>query len=116
MAARDLGTLSNISPKGLIMASALVRDGVPKPCGGGVQMDTFSPSPRMPPRRPCLTIWSVFNKQHKSRPHSFCLYLPSVEDLAFLVQSHSMLPPTLSLSDVHLSHLNNPFLRELDMS
>ena len=44
----------------------------------------------------------LFNKLHQSKPHSFCL--PSVEDLAFLVQVHSMLPP----------YLNDPFRRELN--
>ena len=53
-----------------------------------------------------------FNKQHQCRLHSFCL--PSVEDLAFLVQIHSMLPPTLSLGGAYLSHLSDPVLKELD--
>ena len=37
VAARDLGTMPDISPEGLIMTIALVRDGVLKPCekGGG---------------------------------------------------------------------------------
>ena len=35
VAARDLGTMPVISPEGLIMARALVRDGVLKPWGGG---------------------------------------------------------------------------------
>ena len=53
-----------------------------------------------------------FNRQHQSRPHNFCL--PFVEDLAFLVQVHSMLPPRLSMGSACMSHLNDPFLRELD--
>ena len=51
-----------------------------------------------------------FNKQHQSKPHNFCL--PSMEDLAFLVQVHSM-PPGLSMSGAYMSYLNDHFLREL---
>ena len=51
--ARDLGEMPEISPEGLIMARALVRDGVLGQCaeGGGVPwgpMATRSPSPTMP--------------------------------------------------------------------
>ena len=51
--ARDLGEMLEISPEGLIMARALVRDGVLRQCaeGGGVPWSptaTCSPSPRMP--------------------------------------------------------------------
>ena len=51
--ARDLGEMPEISPEGLIMARALVRDGVLRQCaeGGGVPWGpraTCSPSPKMP--------------------------------------------------------------------
>ena len=49
-----------------------------------------------------------FNKQPTCRPHSFCL--PSVEDLAFLVQ----IPPRLSIGSTYLPHFNDRFPRELD--
>ena len=49
----------------------------------------------------------LFNKLHQSKPHS--VFLPSVENLAFLVQVHSMLPPTLSMSSAYTSYLNDPF-------
>ena len=51
---RDLGEMPEISPEGLIMARALVRDGVLRQCpqgGGGVTtgpMATCSRSPKMP--------------------------------------------------------------------
>ena len=49
----DLGEMPEISPEGLIMARALVRDGVLRQCaeGGGVTrgpMATRSPSPKLP--------------------------------------------------------------------
>ena len=51
--ARDLGEMPEISFEGLIMARALVRDGVHRQCaeGGGVPwgpMATCFPSPGMP--------------------------------------------------------------------
>ena len=48
---RDLGEMPDISQEGLIMARALVRDGILRQCaeGGGLwgSMATCSPSPRM---------------------------------------------------------------------
>ena len=52
------------------------------------------------------------NKWHRFEPPRFSL--PSVEDLAFLVQAHSMGLPNLSLGTPCLGHLNDSFLRELD--
>ena len=53
-----------------------------------------------------------FNKHQQLKPHNF--FLPSVEDLAFLVQVHSMPPPRLSMSSAYMSYLNEPGLTELD--
>ena len=44
VAARNLGTMPDISLEGLIMARALVRDGVLKPCGGKSKWMPFSGS------------------------------------------------------------------------
>ena len=52
------------------------------------------------------------NRCHQFRPPRFSL--PSVEDLAFLIQAHSMGLPRLSLGSHCLDHLNDPFLRELE--
>ena len=52
------------------------------------------------------------NKCHRFRPPRFSL--PSVEDLAFLIQAHSMGLPRLSLGSHCLDHLNDPVLRELE--
>ena len=54
VAARDLGSMPDISPEGLIMARTLVRDGVLKPCEGGGGGGKWVPfqSPKMPPRHP----------------------------------------------------------------
>ena len=52
------------------------------------------------------------NKCHQLRPPRFSL--PSVEDLAFFIQAHSMGLSRLSLGSHCLGHLNDPFLRELE--
>ena len=52
------------------------------------------------------------NKCHQFRPPRFSL--PLVEDLAFLIQAHSMGLSRLSLGSRCLDHLNDPFLRELE--
>ena len=52
------------------------------------------------------------NKQHCFMPPRFSL--PSVEDLAFLIQAHTMGLSQLSLGGPCLGHLSDPFLRELD--
>ena len=52
------------------------------------------------------------NKCHRFEPARFSL--PSVEDLAFVIQAHSMGLPNLSLGTPCLGHLDDPFLRELD--
>ena len=52
------------------------------------------------------------NKFHRFEPPRFSL--PSVEDLAFLIQAHSMGLPRLSPGSPCLGHLNEPFLREVD--
>ena len=52
------------------------------------------------------------NRCHRFGPPRFSL--PLVEDLAFLIQAHSMGLPRLSLGSPCLGHLNDPFLRELE--
>ena len=52
------------------------------------------------------------NKYHHFEPSRFSL--PSVEDLAFLIQAHIMGLPNLSLGSPCLVHMNDPFVRELD--
>ena len=52
------------------------------------------------------------NKCHRFEPARFSL--PSVEDLAFVIQAHSMGLPNLSLGTPCLGHLDDPFLREID--
>ena len=49
------------------------------------------------------------NKCHRFCPPRFSL--PSVEDLAFLIQAHNMGLSRLSLGSHCLDHLNDPFLR-----
>ena len=51
------------------------------------------------------------NKCHRFEAPRFSL--PSEEDLAFLIQAHSMGLPRASLGSPCLGHLNDPFLREL---
>ena len=77
------------------MARALVRHGVVKACerrGGGGGDGYLFPMPKNASKASMLVHLVHFNKQqHTCRPHSFCLAF--VEDLAILVQIHSMLPP-----------------------
>ena len=61
----------------------------------------------------CMIVHFVrLNKYHRFEPPRFSL--PSVEDLAFVMQAHSMGLPSLSLGFSCLGHLNDPFLCELD--
>ena len=54
-----------------------------------------------------------FNKAHSFKPTSFSL--PTVEDLAFLIQVHSMSHSHLSLGGgEYLNFLSNPFLGALE--
>ena len=54
-----------------------------------------------------------FNKEHAFRPTSFAV--PTVEDLAFLIQVHSMLLPQLALGGGgYLKLLPHPFLMALE--
>ena len=99
-------------PTALIMAPAFVRDGVLKPRGGRGPNRYLFPVPKNATKASMIVHLVLFNKLHQSKPHSFCL--PYVEDLAFLVQVHSMLPPRLSMSSAYMSYLNDPFSRELD--
>ena len=52
------------------------------------------------------------NKSHRFELPGFSL--PSVEELAFLIQGHSMGLPRLSLGSPCLGHRKHPFLRELN--
>ena len=54
-----------------------------------------------------------FNKAHEHKPASFGL--PSVEDLALMVQVHSLQLPRLALGDAdYLRFLSDPFLQSLE--
>jgi hypothetical protein len=93
VATRDLGTMPAISREGLMMARALVRDGVLRPCdvtaeGGGTPNGYLFPVPKNETKASMIVHLVGFNKKH-SRPHSFCL--PSVEDLSFLIQIHNLI-------------------------
>ena len=112
VAASDLGTMPDISPEDVIMALALVRDVVLKPCGGGGPNGYLFPVPQNATKASMIVHLVPFIEQHQSKPHSFCL--PFVDDLAFLVQVHSMLPPKFSMHSVYLSYLNDSFLSEVD--
>ena len=103
VAARNLGTMPDIFAEGLIMARALVRDGILKPCGGGGPNGYPFPVPKNATKASMIVHLVRFNKQHQLKPHSFCL--PSVEDFAFLVQVHSMLPPRLSMNSAYMSYV-----------
>ena len=91
VAARHLGPMPDISLEGLIMARALVRDGVFKPYEGGEANGYLFPVPKNASKASMIVHLVRFNKQHTCRPHSFCLR--SEEDLAFLVKIQSILPP-----------------------
>ena len=52
------------------------------------------------------------HKCHRFNPPRFSL--PSVEDLAFLIQAHSMGLPRLSPGSHCMGHLNDPLQRELE--
>ena len=114
---RDLGEMPEISPEGLIMARALVRDGVLRQCaggGGGHQGPNgyLFPIPKNAVKASMIVHLVRLNKCHQFRPPRFSL--PSVEDLAFLIQAHSMGLQRLSPGSHCLDHLNDPFLRELE--
>ena len=111
-----LGEMPEVSPEGLIMARALVRDGVLRQCaeGGGhhgPNGDLF-PIPKNAVKASMIVQLVRLNKCHRFRPPRFSL--PSVEDLAFLTQAHSMGLSRLSLRSRSLDHLNDPFPRELE--
>ena len=115
---RDLGGIPEISQEGLIMARALVRVGVLRPCaGGGGRGVNGRPNgylfriPKNEMKASMIVHLVGLNKQHRFKAPRFSL--PSVEDLAFLIQAHSMGLSQLSLGGPCLSHLSEPFLREL---
>ena len=53
-----------------------------------------------------------FNKAHTHGPANF--QLPTVEDLAYLIQIHSMNLPKLALGGDYLKFLSDPFLQSLE--
>ena len=115
--ARDLGEMPEIFREGLIMARALVGDGVLRQCagGGGGPLGAngyLFPIPKNAVKTSMIVHLVRLNKCHRFEPPRFGL--PSVEDLTFLIQAHSMGLPNLSLGSPCLCHLNDPFLRELD--
>ena len=63
--------------------------------------------------KPSMIVHLVrLKKCHRFNPPRFSM--PSVEDLALLIQAHSMGLPRLSLGSNCLEHRNDPFLRELE--
>ena len=112
VAPRDLRTMPDISLEGIIMARAFVRDGVLKPCGGRRPNRYLLSVPKNATKASMIVHLVRLHKKHQSKPHSFCL--PFVEDLAFRVQVHPMLPRRLSMSNAYMSYLNDPFRRELN--
>ena len=116
MTARDLGGMPEISPEGLIMARALVRDRVLRQCaegGGPLGPNRYLfPISKNAVKASMIVHLVRLNKCHRFEPQRFSL--PSVEDLAFFIKAHSMGLPKLSLGSPFRAHLNDPFLRELD--
>ena len=90
--ARDLGEMPEISPEGLIMARALVRDRVLRQCaegGGPVGPNGYLfPIPKNAVKASMIVHLVRLNKCRLFGPPRFSLL--SVEDLAFLMQAHSM--------------------------
>ena len=114
IAGRQLRDVRSISSEGLVMARALVRDGVLAPCHTDLPPNGWLfPVPKNSEKASMIVHLVEFNRQHSSKPPSFSL--PVVEDLASLIQLHFMhewrgffdLPPGAD------AYLNDPFLRAL---
>ena len=82
--------------------------------GGGPQGPNgyLFPIPKNAVKASMIVHLVRLNKCNQFCPPRFSL--PSVEDLAFLIQAHSMGLSRLSLGSHCVSHLNDPFLRELE--
>ena len=99
------------------MARALLTDRVLRQCaeGGGGPLGPnpyLFPIPKNAVKASMIVHLVCLNKCHRFELPRFSL--PSVEELAFLIQAHSMGLPRLSLGSPCLGHLNHPFLRELN--
>ena len=114
VASRDLGSMRSMSEDGLVMARALVHDGVLSVWeGGGGANGYMFPVPKNSTKASMIVHLVKFNKAHEHKPASFGL--PSVEDLALMVQVHSLQLPRLALGDVdYLRFLSDPFLQSLE--
>ena len=84
---RALPGIRNISPEGLVMARALVRDGILTRCPSNLPPNGWLfPVPKNSEKASMIVHLVQFNKQHANRPPSFTLSV--VEDLAFLIELH----------------------------
>ena len=112
---RALPGIQNISPEGLVMARALVRDGVLTRCPSNLPPNGWLlPVPKNSEKASMIVHLVQFNKQHANRPPSFTL--PVVEDLAFLIELHYLRAGQgcLAFSEEVGRYLCDPFLRALD--
>ena len=112
---RALPGIRNISPEGLVMARALVRDGVLTRCPSNLPPNGWLfPVPKNSEKASMIVHLVQFNKQHANRPPSFTL--PVVEDLAFLIELHYLRAGQgcLAFSEEVGRYLCDPFLRALD--
>ena len=84
IASRQLRNIRGISSEGLVMARALVRDGVLAPCQAALPPNGWLfPVPKNSEKASMIVHVVEFNRQHSSKPPSFSL--PVVEDLASLI-------------------------------
>ena len=112
---RALPGIRSISPEGLVMARALVRDGVLTRCPSNLPPNGWLfPVPKKSEKASMMVHLVQFNKQHANRPPSFTL--PVVEDLAFLIELHYLRAGQgcLAFSEDVGRYLCDPFLRPLD--
>ena len=87
IASRQQRNIRGISSEGLVMARALVRDGVLAPCQAALPPNGWLfPVPKNSEKASMIVHLVEFNRQHSSKPPSFSL--PVVEDLASLIQLH----------------------------
>ena len=114
IASRQLRNIRGISSEGLVMARALVRDGVLAPCQAALPPNGWLfPVPKNSEKASMIVHLVEFNRQHYSKPPSFSL--PVVEHLASLIQLH-FLHESRGFFDLPLgadAYLNDPFLRAL---
>ena len=112
---RALPGIRNIFPEGLVMARALVRDGILTRCPSNLPPNGWLfPVLKNSEKASMIVHLVQFNKQHANRPPSFTL--PVVEDLAFLIELHYLRAGQgcLAFSEDVGRYLCDPFLRALD--